>query len=159
LHAAICPYQKTIDDGRKQIPDYPKAFLRAHICQLDGSGALVVIGGAQDCGEYCQAAGAIAQGQGSVEIIYYNQRPLVRLRSLFCLVQRSFPLLSGVVLCFGLSKDSVGNLELTMRCAVVGCCIPGTWRLFRWGFADRTNGGHGLRLAALHINADPLTKK
>jgi hypothetical protein len=46
-----------------------------------------------------------------------------------------------------------------MRCAVVGCCIPGTWRLFRWGFADRTNGGHGLRLAALHINADPLTKK
>src|SRR5215469_1012434 len=110
-------------------------------------------------GQHGEVAGAIAQGQGSVEIIYYNQRPLVRLRSLFCLVQRSFPLLSGVVLCFGLSKDSVGNLELTMRCAVVGCCIPGTWRLFRWGFADRTNGGHGLRLAALHINADPLTKK
>jgi len=38
-------------------------------------------------------------------------------------------------------------------------CVAGTIKLLRWGIADWANEGHGLRLAALHINVDPLTKK
>ena len=96
---------------------------------------------------------------GSVEIIYYNQRPLVRFRSLLGLVQRSFPFFAGVVLRAVFCKDSVGNLEVTMRWAVETGSVPGTSNLLRWGFADWASESHGLRLAAPHINVDPLTKK
>ena len=79
--------------------------------------------------------------QGSVEIIYHNHRPPFRLRSFLCLVQCSLPLLSGAVLCLGLRKDSVGNLEVTMRWAMEIDGVPGTVKLFlRWGLADWANG-------------------
>jgi hypothetical protein len=48
-----------------------------------------------------------------------------------CLFQRILPLLSGVAFCFGLSKDSVSNLEVAMRWAVVASCIPSKWKLLR----------------------------
>jgi len=56
---------------------------------------------------------------------------------LLCLFQCNLPLLSGVALCLclGLRKDSVSNLEVTMRWAVVACCVPST-RGLRRGFAD-----------------------
>jgi hypothetical protein len=92
--------------------------------------------------------------QGSVEIICHYKRPFVRLcsllYSLLCLFQCNLPLLSGVVLCLGLRKDSVGNLEVAMRCAVVACCIPFTWKLLRWGFADRANEGHESLIWFIH---------
>ena len=39
-------------------------------------------------------------------------------------------MLSGVVLCFGLRKDNVSNLEVAMRWASVAGCVPGTIKLF-----------------------------
>jgi hypothetical protein len=45
-----------------------------------------------------------------------------------------------------------------VRWALEAGCVAGMRKLFGRGFADRTNEGHGLRLAALHINVDPLTK-
>jgi hypothetical protein len=50
-------------------------------------------------------------------------------------------------------------LEVTMRWTVETGRVRGKSNLLRWGFADWASEGHGLRLAALHINVDPLTKK
>jgi hypothetical protein len=87
-----------------------------------------------------------AAQQGLVEIICYNQWPRIRLRSLLCLVQCGFPLLSAVVLCLGLRKDSVSNLEVTMRWASVADCVSGTIKLLRCGgLADRAKEGPGQR--------------
>jgi hypothetical protein len=41
-----------------------------------------------------------------------------------------------------------------MRWTVETGSVPGTSNLLRWGFADWASEGHGLRLAALHINVD-----
>jgi len=46
-----------------------------------------------------------------------------------------------------------------VRWALEAGCMAGMRKLLGRGFADRTNEGHGLRLAALHTNTDPLTKK
>ena len=35
-----------------------------------------------------------------------------------------------------LRKDTVSNLEVAVRWAVVACGVPGTWKLLRWRFAD-----------------------
>ena len=95
-------------------------------------------------GQHGEVAGAIAQGQGSVEIIYYNQRPLVRLRSLFCLVQCSSPLLSGVILGARLCKDSVSDLEGAVGWAMITSCIASAVKLLHyWGFADWAKEGPG----------------
>jgi hypothetical protein len=53
------------------------------------------------------------------------ERPLTRLRSLLCLAQRSFPLLSGVVLSPLLCKDGVSNFKGAMSCATIADGIAG----------------------------------
>jgi hypothetical protein len=67
----------------------------------------------------------------SAKIICDYQRPriIIRLCSFLCLFQCSLPLLSGVVLCLGLRKHGVGNLEVTMRWAVIACRVAGSWEL------------------------------
>jgi hypothetical protein len=53
---------------------------------------------------------------------------------------RNFPFGAGVVL---INSDGVGNLKVAVDCAIESGCITGTHKLLRWGFADRTNEGHG----------------
>jgi len=65
----------------------------------------------------------------------YN-RPLPRLRSLLCLVQRSFPLCIGAVPNAALSKDCVSDFELSIPFAIEPGCVSGTIKLLRNGFAD-----------------------
>src|SRR5215470_12977122 len=78
------------------------------------------------------------------EIICYYQRPSFGLCSFLCLIQRSFPLLLGIVLCLGLRKDAIGDFEVAMRWASVAGCVPGTIKLLRcWGFADRAKERSG----------------
>ena len=60
--------------------------------------------------------GAGPEPQGS-EINGGYKRPFPRLRSLLCLAQRSFPLLSAVVPGPLLCKDGVGDLEGAISCA------------------------------------------
>jgi hypothetical protein len=59
------------------------------------------------------------------EIVAGYERPLPRLRSLLCLAQRSFPLLSGIVLSPLLCKDGVSNFEGAMSCATIADGIAG----------------------------------
>jgi hypothetical protein len=59
-------------------------------------------------------------------------------------------LFSGVVFCLILRKDGVGDLEVTMRWAMVASCIPGSWKLLRRGFADWAYEGHEATLGQLH---------
>ena len=87
-------------------------------------------------------------------IAVYN-RPLPHLRSLFCLVQRSFPLLAGVALGALLRKDSVSNFEVAMRCASVAGCVPGTIKLLHCGLADRAKERPGQR--SILTNGSRLT--
>jgi len=58
--------------------------------------------------------------------------------------------------------SSATMVSATLNLPCVGHSKPGMAgmrKLLGRGFADRTNEGHGLRLAALHSNTDPLTKK
>jgi hypothetical protein len=55
----------------------------------------------------------------------YN-RPLPRLRSLLCLVQRSFPLCVGAVPNAAILKDRVSDFELSMCFAIEPGCAPST---------------------------------
>ena len=88
----------------------------------------------------------LRHNRGSEEIICYYQRPSLRLRSFLCLVQRSFPFFAGVILCLGLRKDTVSNLEVAMRWATVAGCVAGTIKLLRrWGFADCAKERSGQR--------------
>jgi hypothetical protein len=81
-----------------------------------------------------------------LEIVAGYERPFPRLRSLLCLAQRGFPLLSGVVLSTLLSKDGIGNLEGAMRRAMIADGIAGAIKLLHyWGFADRAKEGPGQR--------------
>src|SRR3974377_250203 len=89
--------------------------------------------------------GAGPEPQGSEINGGYN-RPLPRLRSLLCLAQRSFPLLSAVVPGPLLCKDGVGDFEGAMRCATEAGFIAGTSKLLRWGFTDRAKEGSGQRV-------------
>src|SRR5215472_15692675 len=66
--------------------------------------------------------------------LLYNG-PFPRLRSLLCLVQRRFPLLTGVVL--SICQDGVGNFEVAVRCTSVADCVPSTIKLLlHRGLAD-----------------------
>ena len=49
----------------------------------------------------------------------------------------------GVLHALLLRKDSVGNLEVTMRWAMEAGHIAEVTTLFRWGFADWANGSLG----------------
>jgi hypothetical protein len=51
----------------------------------------------------------------------------------------AFPSLAGALL----SNDGVGNLELAVRWTIEAGCVACAIKLFRWGFADWANGGHG----------------
>jgi hypothetical protein len=69
-----------------------------------------------------------------VEIVSDYKRPpipLLRLRSLLRFIQRSFPYLAGAVLSALLLKDSVGNLEVTMRWAMEAGDIASARKLLR----------------------------
>jgi len=79
---------------------------------------------------------------GASEVIALYNGPLL---SLLCLVQGSFPLLTGVVLSALLRKDSVSNFEVAMRCASVSGCVPGTIKLLHCGLADRAKERPGQR--------------
>jgi len=46
-----------------------------------------------------------------------------------------------------------------MRWALEASCMAGMRKLLGRGFADRTSEGHGLRLAALHINTESDLEK
>jgi hypothetical protein len=81
---------------------------------------------------------------GASEVIALYDRPFPLL-SLLCLVEGSFPLLTGVVLSALLRKDSVSNFEVAMRCASVAGCVPGAIKLLHCGFADRAKEGPGQR--------------
>ena len=70
----------------------------------------------------------------------YN-RPLPRLRSLLCLVQRSFPLRRDVVLNAVVLKDRVSDFEFSMRIAIEPSCIPDTIELMHCGLADWAKEG------------------
>jgi hypothetical protein len=69
----------------------------------------------------------------SAKIISDYQRPriIIRLRSFLRLFERSLPLLSGVVLCLGVRKHGVGNLEVAMLWAVIARRVTGTWEFLR----------------------------
>src|SRR6516225_6436462 len=120
------------------------------------------------CGELCQVARA-TEGATTlplrrlVEIVRNYERPILlllpRLHSLLCFIQRSFPFFAGVLHALLLRKDSVGNLEVTMRWAMETGCVVGARNLLRWAFADWANGGHGLRQGCCIFNVDPLIKK
>src|SRR5215471_1857836 len=72
--------------------------------------------------------------------------PFPRLRSLLCLVQRRFPLLTGVVLSALVCKDGVGNFEVAVRCTSVADCVPSTIKLLlHRGLADRAKERPGQR--------------
>jgi hypothetical protein len=97
-------------------------------------------------GRYIVASGSRNCNRGSEEIICYYQRPSLRLRSFLCLVQCSFPFFAGVILCLGLRKDTVSNLEVAMRWTPVAGCVAGTIKLLRrWGFADWAKERSGQR--------------
>jgi len=74
-------------------------------------------------------------------IALYNW-PFPRLRSLPCLVQRSFPLRGRVAPNAALLKDRVSDFELSIRLAIELGCVPGTIKLLRNGFADWAKEGH-----------------
>jgi hypothetical protein len=59
-------------------------------------------------------------------------------------------LLSGVVLGLGLSKDSIGNLELTMRWTMEAGSIANAWNLLCCGFADWACESHETPFGQLH---------
>jgi hypothetical protein len=77
--------------------------------------------------ELCEAIGC------ALKIVARYNRPFPRPPPLLCLEQRSFPLLSGVVLGALLCKDGFGNFEGAMRCAIVAGCIAGAIKLLRCG--------------------------
>jgi hypothetical protein len=79
---------------------------------------------------------------GASEVIVLYNGPLL---SLLCLVQGSFPLLTGVVLSALLRKDCVRDFELSIRFAIEAGCVPGTIKLLHCGFADRAKEGPGQR--------------
>ena len=81
---------------------------------------------------------------GSKIVPVYNG-PFTRLRSMLCLAQCSFPLLSGIVLSPLLRKDAIGDFETAMRCASVAGCVPSTIKLLHCGLADRAKDGPGQR--------------
>jgi hypothetical protein len=103
------------------------------------------------CGELCQVARA-TEGATTlplrrlVEIVSNYERPILlllpRLHSLLCFIQRSFPFFAGVLHALLLRKDSVGNLEVTMRWAMEAGHIAEVTTLFRWAFADWAKEGH-----------------
>ena len=68
---------------------------------------------------WCDGAGPEPQGP---EIIAGYNGPFPRLRSLLCLAQRSFPLLSAVVPGPLLCNDGVGDLEGAISCATEAGC-------------------------------------
>jgi hypothetical protein len=80
--------------------------------------------------------------RGASEVIVLYNGPLL---SLLCVVQGSFPLLTGVVLSALLRKDSVSNFEVAMRYASVAGCVPGTIKLLHCGLTDRAKEGPGQR--------------
>ena len=95
--------------------------------------------------------GCIA-GASEVIALYNGPFPLL---SLLCLVQGSFPLLTGVILSALLRKDSVSNFEVAMRCASVAGCVPGAIKLLHCGFADRAKEGPGQRSILYSILSSP----
>src|SRR5215471_19274938 len=108
--------------------------------------------GAKDCGQHRQAAGATEVATALalrrlVEIVSNYKRPflllLLRLHSLLCLIQRSFPFFAGVVLGARLRKDTASNLKVAVGWATVASCIAGTGKLLGFGITDRANEGHG----------------
>ena len=88
---------------------------------------------------------------GASEVIALYNRPLPRLRPLLCLAQRSFPLLVGVVPNAAIRKDCVSDFELSIRFAIEACCIAGTIKLLRNGFAERAKEGHGYANTSITI--------
>ena len=87
-------------------------------------------------------------GASEVIALYNGPFPLL---SLLCLVQGSFPLLTGVVLSALLRKDSVSNFEVAMVCASVAGCVPGTIKLLHCGLADWAKEGPGQRSILIHF--------
>ena len=77
------------------------------------------------CGELCQVARAT---EGATTL------PLRRLVEIVSNYERPILLL--------LRKDSVGNLEVTMRWAMEAGHIAEVTTLFRWAFADWAKEGH-----------------
>ena len=73
-----------------------------------------------------------ASAEPSKVTALYN-RPFPRLRSLLCFIQRSFPLLAGVVLRAPLREYGIGDLEVAMRCASVADGVAGTIKLLHCG--------------------------
>jgi hypothetical protein len=119
---------------------------------------------AADYGQRGEAAGVGAQDlKGTSKVTALYNWPLSWLRSLFCLVQRSFPSFAGVVLSAVLRKDSVSNFEIAMGCATVAGCIPGTIKLLHCGLADWAKEGPGQRSTTLrtlqgYLNREPEHK-
>ena len=84
----------------------------------------------------------VGANRQELEVAALNNGPFPRLRSLFCLAQRTFPLCVGVVPNAPLRKDRVNDFELSICFAIEAGCISGTIKLLRNGFTDWAKEGH-----------------
>jgi hypothetical protein len=89
-----------------------------------------------------------------LEVAALYNGPFPRLRSLLCLVQRSFPLRTDVVLNAALLKDRVSDFELSIRFAIEPGCVGSTIKLLHRGFADWTKERPGQRSILIHFLAN-----
>jgi len=104
------------------------------------------IGRNEDYEAHDKGSGLALSGPSKVTALY--NRPLPRLRSLLCLLQRSFPLCVGVVLRAPLREHGIRDPEVAMRCASVADCVPGTIKILHCGgLADWAKERPGQRSA------------